>query len=1142
MNQEQDQKTTHENNKYKKINKSNRSSLIQEKLKKLLWEREPSYDYNYNHCKHEIPTELEYNSDTSDASAAILKNKQRVNKNISMSKNSIDNSVNAKKNEDKQDENKENIESNSIKNVLKKTENDCEENKKNKKKRIDNNKQQRNELLKLILEKKSDNKALNEEKKSESKDDNQNDSKDLRKKINSRYSRKEKQPKSKKESEKEETKLENKRFDKCTSKKIKKNSEIEQKTSIKKDKKKSKNYEKIENKSKNEENSEEKNRPNSQDKNDAMKIIELIKAKRNEKKELELKEQQSLELINQKFPEKKIRKRNDLELIQKQKTQGQSADSIYSKNQRRNLIKSNDIPEHQKTLNDFNKSNKKIGVYKKNNNISPPFSKLYKNPTRHKIIGSNLETSIDNNINQDINNTNIYSNRDRLNSQVFFSNSNNNINNGIKINSRLYFQNACSKKNSLNNTKNESILLNNTNSNSNSNSNKLDKSSENEKVMWNSPGKTIIGNRDKIYSRKTIFMPKNKTKRKLQFNKTYNNLTQDKENQKPREIVSKYITYNKRNSNNNNFNGLTNNYTNFENNMPFYLKANNNIINANNSFDENNFIWDPYQGHIKNNLLFPNIIKQNNYKNYNGSFCGDKQLNDLNTTYNSRNSFNKLNYSTTNYNCFHQKFNSKNENNTNNTLKKDYCYTAKKPDNIDYFNYQNMNTSPVNNTFNKSKNYFSNMNTTLNNFKSKLKTSFNSDIEDLIVIEDKFCEIISIINGKISKSVSNECYDIWNYFYNSIYYQNIETFLIDSGDYKSIKLAINYILISTMLCYDLFFESEQSFNIHMLISEIFNLNYKNLILIFENILERIDPEKTNNIWVNRLYEIINLSKITNKAYLIKEKEYNNYEKIVMNINTIKLKIKDILCLFETKTNSLLMNLLNKLNTKSVEEINDFYRENILREEYIERSILATTYLNNETNFTTESVPYIKNKSTKKFTLVLDLDETLVYFKINSKKETDGVLRLRPDVFTFLKEVKKYYELILFSEAAQKYVDLLLETFEESEKFFDYKLYRQHTVIAAKDFVKDLTRIGRTLDSVIIIDNNAQNFRLQKKNGIAIKSFWGEDISDNALRDLIPILVNIAKTEEDVRKGLDKYHDFIITNISSNIYKHSKCNY
>ena len=64
----------------------------------------------------------------------------------------------------------------------------------------------------------------------------------------------------------------------------------------------------------------------------------------------------------------------------------------------------------------------------------------------------------------------------------------------------------------------------------------------------------------------------------------------------------------------------------------------------------------------------------------------------------------------------------------------------------------------------------------------------------------------------------------------------------------------------------------------------------------------------------------------------------------------------------------------------------------------------------------------------------------------------------------------------------------------------------------------------------------QNFRLQKENGIIIKAFWGEDIYDTALLDLIPILVNIAKEGGDVRKSLVKYKDDIFKNVTSCISK------
>jgi len=60
---------------------------------------------------------------------------------------------------------------------------------------------------------------------------------------------------------------------------------------------------------------------------------------------------------------------------------------------------------------------------------------------------------------------------------------------------------------------------------------------------------------------------------------------------------------------------------------------------------------------------------------------------------------------------------------------------------------------------------------------------------------------------------------------------------------------------------------------------------------------------------------------------------------------------------------------------------------------------------------------------------------------------------------------------------------------------------------------------------------SQKFRLQKENGIIIKAFWGEDIFDTALIELIPILVNIAKDGGDVRKGLIKYKDDIFRKVT-----------
>ena len=57
---------------------------------------------------------------------------------------------------------------------------------------------------------------------------------------------------------------------------------------------------------------------------------------------------------------------------------------------------------------------------------------------------------------------------------------------------------------------------------------------------------------------------------------------------------------------------------------------------------------------------------------------------------------------------------------------------------------------------------------------------------------------------------------------------------------------------------------------------------------------------------------------------------------------------------------------------------------------------------------------------------------------------------------------------------------------------------------------------------------------KKKMELNIRAFWGEDPYDNALIDLCPILINIAKEGGDDRVGLKKYRDEIIRKVTSSV--------
>jgi CTD small phosphatase-like protein 2 len=54
------------------------------------------------------------------------------------------------------------------------------------------------------------------------------------------------------------------------------------------------------------------------------------------------------------------------------------------------------------------------------------------------------------------------------------------------------------------------------------------------------------------------------------------------------------------------------------------------------------------------------------------------------------------------------------------------------------------------------------------------------------------------------------------------------------------------------------------------------------------------------------------------------------------------------------------------------------------------------------------------------------------------------------------------------------------------------------------FVKDLSKLGRDMNKIIIIDNLPDNFKQQPNNGLGIRT-WQDDIKDRELYDIAKIL-------------------------------------
>lgn len=91
---------------------------------------------------------------------------------------------------------------------------------------------------------------------------------------------------------------------------------------------------------------------------------------------------------------------------------------------------------------------------------------------------------------------------------------------------------------------------------------------------------------------------------------------------------------------------------------------------------------------------------------------------------------------------------------------------------------------------------------------------------------------------------------------------------------------------------------------------------------------------------------------------------------------------------------------------------------------------------------------------------------------------------------------------------------------DPDKCISSRLFRDYCVCSDGVFVKDLGLLGRDMKDVIMIDNAAQSYKFQPKNGIECTPFI-DNFNDTELAEMTPFLEYLSKKNVGIKTRVNR---------------------
>ena len=167
--------------------------------------------------------------------------------------------------------------------------------------------------------------------------------------------------------------------------------------------------------------------------------------------------------------------------------------------------------------------------------------------------------------------------------------------------------------------------------------------------------------------------------------------------------------------------------------------------------------------------------------------------------------------------------------------------------------------------------------------------------------------------------------------------------------------------------------------------------------------------------------------------------------------------------------------------------------------------------------TKNMIPPKRRDAKDKITIVLDLDETLIYAR-------EGPLYARPHIDLLLDFLKDHCETVVWTAGVKAYAQTIVHNIDPKGAI-EHCVYRHKKwFTGCAGYQKDLSMLGRDMNQILIIENTPDCIRGNPKNGILVTDYEGGEHADGTIPTIINFLAALVDSKMTVPAFLEYSQD------------------